>query len=86
MRKVFWEFRFVTNFFEVMVVIRLKFLDYYNIDEKRLSKSANVKVRASAGSTMNDMYYYLGEQSHYENIATFSDKSEVVNNRTVRIY
>ena len=26
------------------------------------------------------------EKSHYENIATFSDKSEVMNNRTVRIY
>ena len=30
-----------------------------NIDEKRLSKSVNVKVRAFAGSTINDMYSYL---------------------------
>ena len=30
-----------------------------NIDEKRLSKNVNVKVRAFAGSTINDMYPYL---------------------------
>ena len=53
-----------------------------NVEEKRLSKRINVKVRAFSGSTISDMYSYIAPllKKHPDNVLLHVGTNDVMRN------